>query len=180
MNATFAAAIAAESAYADVSAPTVLRISRVLPGSPERVWAYLTDPSLRRQWLAAGDMTLHPGAPFELVWRNDELGDTRDPRPEGFPEEQRMASRIIEADPPRRLVFAWGEGDVAFDLERRGDDVLLTVTHRGAVDRAMRVMTGAGWHMHLDILVASLRGGEVHGFWNRWVRLRDEYERRIP
>ncbi|HEY6545488.1 MAG TPA: SRPBCC domain-containing protein, partial [Dokdonella sp.] len=60
-------------AYADVIAEGSVRIERLLPGPIERVWAWLTDGELRRQWLASGDMRLEAGAPFELVWRNDEL-----------------------------------------------------------------------------------------------------------
>jgi uncharacterized protein YndB with AHSA1/START domain len=44
-----------------------LRIQRLLPGPIERVWAYLTESDLRRQWLASGTMQLQPGASFELV-----------------------------------------------------------------------------------------------------------------
>ena len=53
--------------------PGTLKIQRLLPGPIERVWAYLTESDLRRQWLAAGQMEMKVGAPVELVWRNDEL-----------------------------------------------------------------------------------------------------------
>ena len=52
-----------------LAAPGTLTIRRLLPGPIERVWAYLTDGELRRKWLAAGQMELMAGAPFELVWR---------------------------------------------------------------------------------------------------------------
>ena len=58
-----------------VTEPSTLRIQRLLPGPIERVWAYLTESELRRKWLAAGEMEMKVGAPFELVWRNDELTD---------------------------------------------------------------------------------------------------------
>ncbi|MGH8085017.1 MAG: SRPBCC family protein [Lysobacter sp.] len=172
-----------EADYGVVSAPQTVRIQRLLPGPIERIWSYLTEGELRRQWLAAGDMQLQVGAPFELVWRNDELTDPPGRRPEGFAEEERMQSRIIEVDPPRRLAFAWGGGDVTIDLEPKGDQVLLTVVHRGISDRANLLMIGAGWHMHLDVLV--LRATEKTAqaqetFWDGWTRLRAEYDRRIP
>jgi len=53
--------------------PATLKIQRLLPGPIERVWAYLTESELRRKWLVAGEMKMKVGAPFELVWRNDEL-----------------------------------------------------------------------------------------------------------
>ena len=172
-----------EADYGVVSAPQTVRIQRLLPGPIERVWSYLTEGELRRQWLAAGDMQLEEGAEFELVWRNDELTDPPGQRPEGFAEENRMRSRITELDPPRRLAFAWGEGDVTFDLEPKGAQVLLTLVHRGISDRANLLGIGAGWHIHLDILAARANGekpGARETFWDGWTRLRAEYDRRIP
>jgi uncharacterized protein YndB with AHSA1/START domain len=168
------------SDYGTLTAADTLRIQRLLPGPVERVWAFLTDGDLRRQWLAGGDMTLAEDAPFELVWRNDELTDPPGRRPQGFGEEHRMQSRITELDPPRRLAFTWGAGEVAFDLQPRGEQVLLTIVHSGISDRRNRVMIGAGWHGHLDVLDARLRGDAPEPFWDRWATLHDEYDRRVP
>ena len=68
-------------AYGTLIEPTTLKIQRLLPGPIERVWAYLTDSELRRKWLAAGAMEMKVGAPFELIWRNDELNDPPGKRP---------------------------------------------------------------------------------------------------
>ena len=139
--------------------PATLKIQRLLPGPIERVWAYLTDSELRRKWLAAGEMEMKVGAPFELVWRNDELTDPPGQRPAGFRDEHRMESRITELDPPRKLAFTWdNSGDVSFELEPRGEDVLLTLIHRRLPDRATMLEVSAGWHMHLDVLVARADG----------------------
>ena len=54
------------ASYATLSDASTLQIQRVLPGPVERVWAYLTDGELRRQWLAAGEMRLEPGASHAL------------------------------------------------------------------------------------------------------------------
>jgi len=172
---------AAPDAYGVLTEPATLKIQRLLPGPIERIWAYLTQSELRRQWLAAGRMEMKVGAPFELVWRNEELNNPPSQRPAGFPEERRMQGRIIELDPPRKLAFTWeGSGDVSFELEPKDDQVLLTVIHRRLPDRATLVKVGAGWHMHLDILVARATGMEPAPFWDGWSRLRNEYERRIP
>jgi len=164
-----------------LSEPATLTIKRVLPGPVERVWAYLTESDLRRKWMAAGNMELSVGAPFELTWRNDELTSPPGRRPDNFAKEQSMRSEITEVDPPRRLSFTWGStGDVTFELEPRGDNkVLLTVIHRRIADHAMRLNICAGWHAHLDILVAVASGGEPQAFWDRWSSLRQEYERRL-
>lgn len=169
------------SAYGVLTEPATLHIQRLLPGPIDRVWAFLTQDELRRQWLAAGEMDLSPGAPFELVWRNDELSDPPGRRPAGFPAEHRMQSRIIAVDAPRLLRFAWHDGgEVTFALAAQGDEVLLTVIHRRLPDRETTLMVGAGWHMHLDILVARVQGEVPAPFWDGWQRLKQDYAARVP
>jgi uncharacterized protein YndB with AHSA1/START domain len=168
-------------AYGELIEPTTLKIQRLLPGPIERIWAYLTDGELRRKWLAAGQMEMKAGAPFELVWRNGELSDPPGARPADFPEEHRMQSRITELDPPRRLSIAWNNsGDVTFELEPKGEGVLLTVIHRRLPDRSTMLKVSAGWHMHLDVLVARASGNAPAPFWEGWSRLQKEYDRRLP
>lgn len=160
--------------------PTTLVIQRWLPGPVERLWAYLTEADLRRKWLADGELTPEPGAEGELVWRNDQLSGATGQRPEGFGAEHRMATRVIAAEPPHRLTFAWGEGDVTFLLEPRGERVRLTITHTGIEARDSRVMIGAGWHAHLDLLVALATGDTPPVFWSHWTKLRRDYDARLP
>ena len=167
--------------YGVLTEPATLTIRRLLPGPIERIWSYLTDSELRRQWLAAGRMEAKAGTPLELVWRNDELNTPPSQRPAGFPEEHSMQSRITEFDPPRKLSITWqGSGDVTFELEPKGSDVLLTVIHRRLPDRDTMLKVAGGWHMHLDILVARASGKEPAPFWQGWARLKDEYDRRLP
>jgi uncharacterized protein YndB with AHSA1/START domain len=167
--------------YGVLTEPATLTIQRLLPGPIERVWAYLTDSDLRRQWLAAAHMELRAGAPFEFVWRNNELTDPPGQRPPGFSDEHRMQSRITEVDPPRKLAFTWnGSGDVSFELEQKDNQVLLTVIHRRLPDRATLLKVAAGWHTHLDVLVARTRGTEPGPFWDDWTRLKEEYDGRLP
>jgi len=173
--------LATLDAYGVLTEPATLKIQRLLPGPIERVWAYLTESDLRRQWLAAGQMEMKVGAPFEFVWRNDELTNRPGQRPPGFSDEHRMQSRITELDPPRKLAITWGStGGVSFELEPKGNEVLLTVIHRRVPDRATLLNVSAGWHMHLDILVARATGKEPEPFWDGWSRLRKEYDRRMP
>ena len=168
--------------HGELIEPATLKIQRLLPGPIERVWAYLTESELRRQWLASGEMEMREGAPFELVWRNDTLTDPPGERPDGVGEEHRMQSQIIAFDPPRKLVFTWNNsGDVSFELEPRGDRVLLTVIHRRLPDRSTMLAVSAGWHAHLDVLVARADGGKpATPHWDNWIRLRAEYDKRLP
>lgn len=167
--------------YGVLTEPATLKMQRLLPGPIERVWSYLTESELRRQWLAAGQMEMKVGALVEFVWRNDELTNPPGQRPAGFPDEHRMQVRITELDPPRKLAITWGStGGVSFELEPAGNEVLLTVIHRRVADRATLLNVSAGWHMHLDILVARATGEAPSPFWEGWSRHKKEYEERIP
>jgi uncharacterized protein YndB with AHSA1/START domain len=172
--------IASLDAHGVLTDPATFTIERLLPGPVELVWAALTESNLRKHWLAAGEMVLEPGAPFEFVWRNDELSDPSGQRPEGFEAEYRLQSRITAIDAPRRLSITWDEtGDVTFEVEPQGRRVLLRVIHQGLTDRDTLLAIAAGWHMHLDILVTRAKGREPEPFWAGWQRLREDYDRRF-
>jgi uncharacterized protein YndB with AHSA1/START domain len=170
------------SSYGELIQPMTVRLERMLPGPVERVWSYLTESDLRGQWLATGEMPQQPGASVDLVWRNDDLSGRQEQRPAEIPAERRMACEVIRAEPPRLLVLGWGASgsEVTFELASQGAEVLLTVTHRRLPDRGNLLGVSAGWHAHLDILVARLRGAELPLFWANWTRLRSEYDQRIP
>lgn len=172
--------LATLDAYGVLTEPMTLQIQRLLPGPVDRVWAYLTESELRRQWLASGQMAMQVDTPFELTWRNSELSDPPGQRPDGFGEEHRLESRIIELDPSRKLTIAWNQGEVSFELEPAGDKVLLTVTHRRLPDRGNLLNVSAGWHAHLDVLALRLNGKTATSFWDSWSRLKAEYEKRLP
>jgi uncharacterized protein YndB with AHSA1/START domain len=172
---------ATPDAYGDLGEDATLTLERLLPGSIDRVWAYLTESDLRRQWLAAGTMDLRVGASFELVWRNDELMEAPGHPPEGFGGEHRMDSEIVELDPPYRLSISWGStGGVTFDLKPVGDMVRFTITHRRIPDRSIMLNVSAGWHAHLGVLAARLSGETPEPFWDRFASLKTEYDRRLP
>lgn len=167
--------------YGQLIEPGTVKIQRLLPGPIERIWAYLVDSDLRRQWLASGEMEMRVGASFELVWCNDELTDPPGERPPEHSGEHRMESRITVLDPPHRLAFTWGRtGGVTFDLEEKGDQVLLTVTHHRLPDRSILLGVSTGWHAHLDLLVARMTGAAPEPFWDRFSRLKQDYDGRLP
>lgn len=172
--------LAALYAHCVLTEAGTLEFRRLLPGPIERVWAYLTENNLRRQWLAAGKMELKVGAPIELVWRNDELNNPPSQRPAGFPEEQRMQGRITEFVQHRKLAIAWdGFGDVSYGLESKDGGVLLTMIQNGLPNQEIIVMFAAGSHMHLDILEACVTGNKPPLFWDGWSRLQKDYGHRM-
>ena len=130
---------------------------------------YLTESDLRRQWLASGEMEMKVGATFEFIWRNSELIDPPGERPEAA-RRAPDAGGITELDPPRKLAITWGStGGVTFELEPRGDEVLLTVA-ASPLRTARPLNVSGGWHTASRVLVAVAfrnRTGTVlgwHGF----------------
>jgi uncharacterized protein YndB with AHSA1/START domain len=143
----------------------VVRFERLLPGTIERVWAFLTEPEKRERWLAGGEMQLHVGGRVELRFRHADLSPVAAPTPERFAasvDGSTLHGTVTACEPPRRLAFTWGEGkerpsEVAFELEAAGDRVRLTVTHRRLGNEpAVWANVAGGWHTHLAILEERL------------------------
>ncbi len=173
--------LATQESFGTLIEPATLRIQRMLPGPIERVWTYLVDGDLRKEWLADGEMEMRVGAPFEFVWHNDQLKCPHGERPETASEEHRLQSEITEVVPLRKISFAWaGTGGVTFELEPKGKDVLFTVTHHRVEQRSTLVGVSTGWHAHVDVLVALLKGVEAPSFWDNFTALKKEYETRTP
>lgn len=173
-------AMLAEDNYGVLTEPATLKIERLLPGPVDRIWSYLTDGELRRQWLAAGAMEEKAGAPVDLVWRNDELTDPPGTRPEGFGDEHRMTCEVIAIDAPRLLSISWGStGGVTFTLQEKGHEVLLTIVHKRVEDPAVLLNVSAGWHSHIDVLEAKLRGTTPVPHWDNFAQLRGVYAERL-
>jgi len=170
------------SEYGEITEAGAIRFRRLLPGPIERVWDYLTLPEKRRLWFADGPMDLRPGGEMELVWRNSELARPDEETPEHFRpyEGASMKGRIIAVEPPRLLIHSWDkEAEVVYELEERGDKVLLTLTNRKLPGRAEIVDVAGGWHSHLEVLRARLEGSERPRFWDLVARVEKEYDARI-
>lgn len=167
--------------HGTISEPATLTIQRLLPGPIERVWNYLTDSELRRKWLASGVMEMKQGSGFELTWHNDELTNPPGNKPDGFGKEHSMKCEITVLEPPRKLAFSWGRsGGVSFELEPKGERVLLTLVHRRLPDQESLLNVSGGWHAHLDVLAARLENREPAPFWDEWTERKKEYAARIP
>ena len=121
-------------------------------------------------------------APFEFVWRNDELTDPPGDAPGRL---RRRAPDAVAASPSsiRRAgspLPGTDSGDVIFELEPQGDEVLLTLVHRRLPDRSTLLDVSAGWHIHLDVLGRGCAAATPAPFWDGWARLREEYDGRLP
>ena len=68
---------------------------------------------------------------------------------------------------------------MTFELEPRGKDVLLVITHRRIADRKTMVNVAGGWDVHVGILGDRLNGVEPRPFWTTHAKLVREYEARL-
>ena len=177
MNASYAVPLSADT----------VRIERTLPGPIERVWQYLVDSDLRSQWLASGEIEPRVGGRVDHVWRNNALTQGDAPAPAKYAhiaDEARMQGRVTEYDPPRALAYTWGEdastsSEVRYELTPQGDEVHLVLVHRRLSPESFNSVA-AGWHTHLDILVARMTDTVPEGFWRQHTRLEREYAARLP
>jgi uncharacterized protein YndB with AHSA1/START domain len=173
--------------YGVLTAPDTLRLERLLPGPIERVWSYLTESDKRGEWLASGEMDLRTGGRVEHVFDNSKLTGHDDPPPPKYAEfdsESRMNGEITACEPPHLLAYTWSESSgepslVTFELSRRGDQVLMVLTHSRIDSREDLIGVAAGWHTHVGILVDRLAGRQPASFWPTQTRLEAEYEARI-
>jgi uncharacterized protein YndB with AHSA1/START domain len=150
---------------------STVRFERLLPGPIERVWDYLTKPEFLATWLAQGSLDARAGGRVELRT----IGGV-------------VQGEITFYDPPRTLEYTWvslpdpapsGTPDsvVRFELEQRGEEILLTLTHRRLISEYLG-RVGAGWHSLLDRLLSCMRGEEPEPFFDIFNRVRPGYEER--
>jgi uncharacterized protein YndB with AHSA1/START domain len=126
------------------------QFERVLPGPIERVWAFLTDPGKLPGWFGEGTIEPRPGGAVSLMGGH-------------------VRGIVTQWQPPRRLAYTWnvlGPGEtqssypesyLTIELEPRGSDVMLTLTHLPVLERFEK-QNAMGWHTFLDMLGAAVRG----------------------
>jgi uncharacterized protein YndB with AHSA1/START domain/DNA-binding transcriptional ArsR family regulator len=140
------------------SVPTYVYVTYIRAGA-EQVWHALTDADLTaRYWGHTNVSDWRPGSRWEH--RRPDGSGTVD-----------VAGRVLEADPPRRLVITFGapDGDeppggdsvVTFVLEEQGGIVRLTVTHENLADAKALGEISHGWPAVLANLKSLLETGEV-------------------
>lgn len=162
--------------------PGTVRLERLLPGPIERLWSYLTDSDKRATWLASGVFDLRVGGKADLHFDHSNI--TSEKTPEEYKGGKNdFPGKITRLDPPRLLSYTFGaagpESEVTFELEPRGKDVLLVITHRRIVDRKTLINVAGGWDVHVGILADRLNGVEPRPFWTTHARLKREYEARL-
>ena len=163
-----------------------VRFERLLPGPIERVWAFLTEPEKRARWLAGGPLEQRPGGKVELRFRHADLSPVIEETPARYKSMEdgvTMIGEVLRCEPPHLLVMSWDGppskgSEVTFELEPRGDKVLLALTHRRLASPAGVLNVSGGWHTHLAILLDNLEGRTPRPFWSTHAKVEAEYARR--
>jgi uncharacterized protein YndB with AHSA1/START domain len=164
-------------------ASDALRLERLLPGPMERVWSFLTESEKRGRWLASGEWELRPGGRIELHFAHDRLQHEPTPSPyRDMP--MNFTGTVLRCEPPKLIAFTWVESngepsEVTFELEPRGEQVALIVSHRRIASRAELLDIAGGWDVHTGILEDILESRPPRAFWSTHERLLQEYSRRF-
>jgi uncharacterized protein YndB with AHSA1/START domain len=149
------------SNYGQIVNSHTVRFERLLSGPIERVWDHITGPDGIALWLFAdSSFQLRTGGLINLKFAT--------PDPENG-HEYRVRGTVSECAAPRLIAYSWIEtstdltSSVRFEIETIGSEVKLIVTH-SYVSPEFMPKVGAGWHAHLDILAAILRGEKPRAF----------------
>ncbi len=159
-----------------------VRFERLLPGPIERVWEYLTDSKLRATWFAGGTLEQRVGGQVDFTFDHAALTPAGESIPDKYNKDEhyRLRGRVTRCEPPKLIAFTWDASEVTWQLEPRGGDVLLTLTHRNLASRAEEVDVCGGWHSHLDLLGERIRGRVPQRYWKAVEEYERTYEQRIP
>jgi uncharacterized protein YndB with AHSA1/START domain len=175
----------AEAALAPVErlAPDAIRLERLLDAPAEKVWRYLTEAELRRQWFMGGT-DARPGSEFELLVDHDNLSDDEVPYPESYAASKgvRFGEKVIRFEPPRLLetTFQGGKnGTVTYELHPEGERTRLVLTHSGIASPVGAQDFGSGWNSHLTVLQERLAGRSVKNFWALHAQSREAVARAL-
>src|SRR3954447_25440328 len=93
------------------TAPDTIRLERLLDAPVDKVWRYLTEAELRRDWFMGGT-DARPDSAFDLVVDHDNLSDDDVPYPESYAgfKGATWNERVIRFEPPRVLATTFQSG----------------------------------------------------------------------
>lgn len=134
----------------------VVRVTKLLPASPDVVFDAWTDPESLTQWFLPGPVRVGPvevdlrvGGRYRIVVTGEA--------------EHELSGEYLEIVRPTRLVFTWfsantggGETLVTIEFEERGSRTELILTHEQLPDRQAAAQHEAGWTNILDALGSHL------------------------
>ena len=119
----------------------VLRFERFLARPVADVWRAVTDPDELRAWFPTRIEVERWERGASLVHHFDDWD--LDPLP----------GRVLECEPPHRLVFTWGEDTIGFALTPVAGGTRFVLTEELAAPRA--ALNASGWEVCLARLVGD-------------------------
>jgi uncharacterized protein YndB with AHSA1/START domain len=150
-----------------------LVVVRELHHPPEKVWQALTNPA-----------DLHEWAPFDADANLGNAGTKVNLTTVGAPSELISETTVTRADAPRSLEYKWGDNEMRWELEPRGNGTKLTLWT--SIDRRFVSMGAAGWQICFDVLDHLLDGDPLGRFvgmetmkFEGWQRLNREYAKQF-
>jgi uncharacterized protein YndB with AHSA1/START domain len=162
-------AVAQIRAPIERTADDTIRLERMLDAPVDKVWRYLTEAELRREWFMGGTDARADGE-FELLNDHDNLSDDDVPYPADYAPytERTWSEKVMRFEPPKLLAttFQGGKnGTVTYELFPEGDHTRLVLTHSGIQSGTGAQDFGSGWNSHLAVLQEKLAGRSVRDFW---------------
>ena len=133
-----------------IGGKSVLRFERRLAHPPEKVFRAISDPAELRHWFpAAMETELRAGAPIRFTF--EEMDDDA------------PGGEVLEVDPPKLLVYTWGDDVLRWEIVPDGDGCRLFFSQTIAAGgisggRPGTARNAAGWDVCLGALAARLDG----------------------
>lgn len=155
--------------YERIAGRPVVSFQRTFPHPVAAVWAAVTDPSQLEKWFptTVEFSALRPGAPIDFRFAQD-----------AYPP---MTGEVREVQPPRRLVFTWGEDALTFELFEDDGAAACRLAFSVVLDSADKAARdSAGWDDCLDMLDQVVKGRtpERPSLSQNWSAYYEEYKRR--
>lgn len=166
------------------TAPDTIRLERVLNAPVDKVWRYLTEAELRREWFMGGTDARLDSA-FDLVVDHDNLSTQKDVAyPEGYAQYKGTTwhEKVLRFDPPHLLetTFQAGKGGiVTYELFADEERTRLVLTHSGITSPTGAENFGSGWNSHLFVLEERLAGRSVRNFWELHAKSREDVSKAL-
>jgi uncharacterized protein YndB with AHSA1/START domain len=136
-----------ESLSASADGRHAIVVERRLSHPPEAVWRALTRAEDLRAWFPWNvEMEARPDGKLRFTYADSSLPET--------------SGVITEFDPPRLLVFTWGDDELRFQVRPDGDGSVLALRHTFA-DRPGGASFAAGWNHCFDAMDSHLTGAPV-------------------
>ena len=130
-----------------------IMFERILPVSPEKSWAFLTETARLTEWYGEGNIEPREGGKVALMGGHIR-GVVTGWRPGKF------FAHTWNVFSPGETVSAWPVSYLEFALASEDASTKLTLTHRPIL-RSVQHQTMMGWHTFLDMVGAAVRGETV-------------------